>query len=173
MCACVYFFHSFTFWTMSSVWSFRDQPIGIEVDKSYISSLPYFKAYNQAQGWWRQIFFNKGPSPFVGIFFFKRTMFDWRGGGRVGACSFGRKLAFFGQAIDRHMCLWNFLCVYEIFYVFMKFLMCLWNFHRRCLSTSSMPWCKKVENDQKLKSRGSCPPWIGVLVIFDFFCTVV
>ena len=31
------------------------------------------------------------------------------------------------------------------------------NFHRRCLSTSSIPWCKKVENDQKLKSRGgSC-----------------
>ena len=32
----------------------------------------------------------------------------------------------------------------------------LWNFHRRCLSTSSRPWCKKVKNDQKLKSRGSC-----------------
>ena len=30
------------------------------------------------------------------------------------------------------------------------------NFHRRCLSTSSIPWCKKVKNDQKLKSRGSC-----------------
>ena len=30
----------------------------------------------------------------------------------------------------------------------------LWNFHRRCLSTSSIPWCKKVKNDQKLKSRG-------------------
>ena len=28
------------------------------------------------------------------------------------------------------------------------------NFHRRCLSTSSIPWCKKVKNDQKLKSRG-------------------
>ena len=36
--------------------------------------------------------------------------------------------------------LWVFLC----------------NFHRRCLSTSSIPWCKKVKNDQKLKSRGSC-----------------
>ena len=32
----------------------------------------------------------------------------------------------------------------------------LCNFHRRCLSTSSIPWCKKVKNDRKLKSRGSC-----------------
>ena len=32
----------------------------------------------------------------------------------------------------------------------------LWSFHRRCLSTSSVPWFKKVENDHKLKSRGSC-----------------
>ena len=31
-----------------------------------------------------------------------------------------------------------------------------WNFHRRCLSTFSIPWCKKVGNDHKLKSRGSC-----------------
>ena len=23
----------------------------------------------------------------------------------------------------------------------------LWNFHRRCLSMSSIPWCKKVKND--------------------------
>ena len=30
----------------------------------------------------------------------------------------------------------------------------LWNFHRRCLSTSSIPWCKKVKNGQKLQSRG-------------------
>ena len=30
------------------------------------------------------------------------------------------------------------------------------NFHRRCLSTSSLPWCKQVKMDQKLKSRGSC-----------------
>ena len=30
----------------------------------------------------------------------------------------------------------------------------LWNFHRRCISTFSIPWCKKVKNDQKLKSRG-------------------
>ena len=42
-----------------------------------------------------------------------------------------------------------------------------WNFHRRCLSTFSIPWCKKVGNDHKLKSRGSClkverspPPWL-------------
>ena len=33
----------------------------------------------------------------------------------------------------------------------------LWNFHRRCVSTFSIPWCKKVKNDQKVKSRGgSC-----------------
>ena len=32
----------------------------------------------------------------------------------------------------------------------------LWNFHRKCLSTYSILWCKKVKNDQKLKSRGSC-----------------
>ena len=31
------------------------------------------------------------------------------------------------------------------------------NFHRRCLSSSSIPWCKKVKNDQKLKSRGGGP----------------
>ena len=30
-------------------------------------------------------------------------------------------------------------------------------FHRRCLSTSSTPLCKKVKNDQKLKSRGVLP----------------
>ena len=30
----------------------------------------------------------------------------------------------------------------------------LCNFHRRCVSTSSVPWCKKVKNDQKLKLRG-------------------
>ena len=29
-----------------------------------------------------------------------------------------------------------------------------WNFHRKCLCTFSIPWCKKVKNDQKLKSRG-------------------
>ena len=35
------------------------------------------------------------------------------------------------------------------------FLRIFLNFHRRCLSTSSIPWYKKVKNDQKLKSRGS------------------
>ena len=30
----------------------------------------------------------------------------------------------------------------------------LQNFRRRGLSTSAIPWCKKVRNDQKLKSRG-------------------
>ena len=30
----------------------------------------------------------------------------------------------------------------------------LWGFHRRCLSTSSVPWCKKVKNNQQLKSGG-------------------
>ena len=33
----------------------------------------------------------------------------------------------------------------------------LWKFLRRCLSTFSIPWCKKVKNDQKLKSRGVLP----------------
>ena len=33
----------------------------------------------------------------------------------------------------------------------------LWNFYRRCLSTCFIPWCKKVKNDQKLKSRGILP----------------
>ena len=34
---------------------------------------------------------------------------------------------------------------------------CLCVFHRRCLSTFSIPWCKKVKYDQKFKSRrGSC-----------------
>ena len=42
-----------------------------------------------------------------------------------------------------------------------------------------MPWCKKVKNDQKLKSKGSClkagPPLEAILVIFGhraliFFC---
>ena len=36
-------------------------------------------------------------------------------------------------------------------------------FFRRCLSTSSIPWSKKVQNDQKLKSRGSC-------LVLCFFC---
>ena len=42
-----------------------------------------------------------------------------------------------------------------------------WNFHRKCLSTFSIPWCKKVKNDQKLKSRGSClnASKCGVLVV--------
>ena len=49
----------------------------------------------------------------------------------------------------------------------------LWNFHRRCVSTCSIPWCKKVKNDQKLKSRGggSClikaGPLEAILVIFS------
>ena len=30
----------------------------------------------------------------------------------------------------------------------------LWNFYRTCVSTFSIPWCKKVKNDQKVKSRG-------------------
>ena len=33
------------------------------------------------------------------------------------------------------------------------------NVHRSCLSTSSIPWCKKVKNDQKLKSRGGGGTW--------------
>ena len=45
----------------------------------------------------------------------------------------------FGSAFDQLFC-WIFL----------------WNFHTRCLSTSPIPWCKIVKNDQKSKSRGSC-----------------
>ena len=37
------------------------------------------------------------------------------------------------------------LCIIWIF---------LWNFHRRCLSTSSIPWCKKVKNDQTSNQGG-------------------
>ena len=44
-------------------------------------------------------------------------------------------------------------------------------FYRRCLSTSSIPWCKKVENDQKLKSKGT--PLIWVFGHFWLFCTMV
>ena len=35
----------------------------------------------------------------------------------------------------------------------------LWNFHRRCLFTFSIPWCKKEKNDQKLKLRGPALNW--------------
>ena len=35
--------------------------------------------------------------------------------------------------------------------VYFEFFM---HFHRRCLSTLSIPWRKKVKHDQKLKSRG-------------------
>ena len=65
----------------------------------------------------------------------------------------------------------------------------LWNFHRSCLFNSAKPWCKKVKNDQKLKSRGPAltfeqrMPWSWnwhisfplsfffntLLVIFDIF----
>ena len=37
-------------------------------------------------------------------------------------------------------------------------------FHRTCLSTSSIPWCKKVKNNQKLNSR--CP---AISAIFSPF----
>ena len=48
--------------------------------------------------------------------------------------------------------------------------MFLWNFHRRCLSTSSILWCKKVKNDQKLKSRGSLSsPFLFFLGFYFFF----
>ena len=45
----------------------------------------------------------------------------------------------FGGTFDQ-LFLWIFFCA----------------FHRRCLSTFSIPWCKKVKNDQHLKSMGSC-----------------
>ena len=45
----------------------------------------------------------------------------------------------------------------------------LWNFHRRCLSTFSIPWCKKVKNDQKPKSRGGPATllWVGSHLYFQ------
>ena len=52
----------------------------------------------------------------------------------------------FGGTFDQ-LFLWIFLC----------------NFHRRCLSTSSIPWYKKVKNDQKLKSRGGGPALSGLI----------
>ena len=44
----------------------------------------------------------------------------------------------------------NFGCTFDQLFVWVF----SWNFHRRCLSTFSIPWCKKVKNDQKLKSKG-------------------
>ena len=56
---------------------------------------------------------------------------------------------------------------------FDQFFLCifLWKFHRTCLSTFSIPWCKKVKNDQKLKSRGTGPALILSLitVILEIF----
>ena len=51
-------------------------------------------------------------------------------------CRNPKQLSNFGGTFDQ-LFLWIFL----------------WNFHKRCLSISSIPWCKKVKNDQKLKSR--------------------
>ena len=48
----------------------------------------------------------------------------------------------------------------------------LWNFHRRCVSTSSIPKCKRVKNDPKLKSRGSPPPLNWVFGCFLLFYTM-
>ena len=45
---------------------------------------------------------------------------------------------------------------------------CLWHFDRRCVSTFSIPWCKKVKNDQKLKSRGSC---LKIMISKVLVCT--
>ena len=45
----------------------------------------------------------------------------------------------------------------------------LWNVHRKCLSTSSISWCKTVKNDQKLKARRcflKAEPLEDILVIF-------
>ena len=45
----------------------------------------------------------------------------------------------------------------------LSFCIFLCNFHRRCLSTSAILWCKKAKNDEKLKSR----PYKGV-TLSDF-----
>ena len=67
----------------------------------------------------------------------------------------------FGGAFDQ-LFLWIFLC----------------NFHRWCLSTLSIPWCKKVKmtrnsnqggSCQKLKSRGQDPLDLSFWSFFDFF----
>ena len=51
---------------------------------------------------------------------------------------------------------------------------CLWNFHRRRLSTFSIPQCKKVKNDQNSNQEVSClncdPDWIqsAIFLLFSF-----
>ena len=45
----------------------------------------------------------------------------------------------------------------------------LWYSHRRCLFTSAIQWCKKVKNDQKLKSRG---PALNQPIRLSFLCTI-
>ena len=49
--------------------------------------------------------------------------------------------------------------------LFLRFF--LQNFHRRCLSPFSIPWCKKVKNDQKLKSKGgpALNDWVPFFVV--------
>ena len=49
----------------------------------------------------------------------------------------------------------------------------LWNFHRRCLSTSSIPWCKKVKNDQKLNQGGggSCLNFVHIQFVQVLFAS--
>ena len=49
----------------------------------------------------------------------------------------------------------NFGCPFDQLFLWIL----LWNFHRRCLSTSCILWCKNVKNDQKLKSRGRVLPY--------------
>ena len=46
----------------------------------------------------------------------------------------------------------NFGCTFDQLFLWIFFI----KFHRRCLSTSSIPWCKKVKNDQNSNQGGSC-----------------
>ena len=43
-----------------------------------------------------------------------------------------------------------------------------WNFHRQCLSTFSIPWCKKVKNDQKqdLEQQSNSPRYALRILIY-------
>ena len=49
----------------------------------------------------------------------------------------------------------NFSGAFDKFFLWIS----LWKCHRRCVSILSIPWCKKVKNDQKLNSSRSCLNW--------------
>ena len=65
-----------------------------------------------------------------------------------------RRRPFWGTTLYRNlMQAPNFVDTFDQLFYWIS----LWKCHRRCLSKCSIPLCKKVKNDQKLKSRGeSC-----------------